>query len=521
MNKLEPIEYKSLQNGLMMEGSVAESRMPLDVVSESVNFHFDRIGCATLRKGLTLLGNSLTASASPSISLSPSPSAPSPSSSVSPSASVSPSVSPSESEEAATGVLGLYEFRDSNNGTNNRIVSVYKDVLSYLSGSAWIAKRSGLSLRKARFTTFLNYLWMVNGSDATAIWDGATGTSFVTSGNASSAPVGKFIENFKARVWITGNPTYPDRIYYSSIPSAEATPVVTWNTDVATGDWIDISPSDGENVTALKRAKANLLVFKQNHIYRITSVDATDPDPKINVGTYSQESVVEAKDGVYFHHPTGFYKYNYDGEVTEISRPVIDLVENITVANYEKVAGWKDGDHVYWSVGNVTINGVSFNNVVARYTISSQVWTLYCYPTQFLVTSDYNDGSTIFQLVGDNAGNILKVNVGKDDNGIPINYSLIHRWHNLDGLLSTEKNITKMLFHHEGGQGTKVSWQKQDDDPSDWRKGVCVLDKTLTLSKPNIKAQKLRLKLSGSSTGEPFIYNGFEIIEATSQMVNI
>ena len=202
-----------MESGLICPGSVGIHQMPLTAVTESMNFEFDSIGSARLRKGSTSLGTGL----------------------------------------AASNVLGLYEFND-DPGTYHRLVCVNGTVLYYLSGTTWTSKRTGLTAsKKARFTTFLNYLWMVNGSNDTAIWDGQTGNSFVTTGNASGAPVGKFIEVFRARVWITGNATYPDRIYFSSLPSAVATPVITWNTSATTGDWIDISPSDGENITALKR----------------------------------------------------------------------------------------------------------------------------------------------------------------------------------------------------------------------------------------------------------------------------
>ncbi len=484
MAQLQPSQNLSLQSGFMTAGAVAESRIPLDAVTESLNFHFDRIGAATLRKGTTLLGDSGVLSGN---------------------------------------LLGLYEFRDSGSGTNNRIVAVNGTVLYYLSGSTWTSKRTGLTTgNKARFTTFLDFLWMVNGVDATAIWDGASGNSFLTTGNAASAPIGKFIENFRSRVWIAGNATYPDRLYYSSLPSAVTTPVVLWDTNVNTGQWIDISPSDGENITALKRTQASLLVFKTNHIYRVYTIDETEPDPKINVGTPSAESIVEAKDGLYFYHSSGFYKYS-GGQPDEISKPIIDIVNNITLANQSKVTGWleTDGDHIVWSVGDVTINGVTYNNLEVRYTISTQTWTHYMKPTQVLCASRYNDGTNVFQLVGDTAGSVLKVDTGLTDNGTPISYSLVHRWTTVDGTLTTEKNITKMLFHHQGGASGKIAYQREDDILNNWTKIFGQLSKSLTsFNNANIKGRKLRFRIFGSSTGEPFIYNGFEINDGTTNIIN-
>lgn len=473
--ELEPTDSKSLQTGLMCEGAVSENRMPLDACTESVNFHFDKIGSATLRKGTTRLGDKLTGT-----------------------------------------ILGLYEFRDSGSGSNNQIITVNGTKVKYLSTGTWTDKRTVTTGLKTRFTTFLDFVWMVNGTDATAIWSGAAADSFVTTGNAASAPIGQFIENFRSRVWIAGNSTYPDRVYFSSLPSAEATPIVTWDTSATTGDWIDISPSDGDNITGLKRSKRALIVFKRNHIYRIYTISETDPDPQINVGTYSNESIVETKSGLFFHHPTGFYSL-LDGGVQEISKPIIDIVNAITVANYSKICGWQDGDHVYWSVGDVTIGGIAYSNLVVRYTISTQTWTHYSYPTQLLFASDYNDGSTIFRLTGDEDGNVLKMDTGKTDNGTGINFSLIHRWQTLDGLLSTKKNVDKLLFSHTGGAGTIVQWQEGKDHVNAWQS----LDRSFGeydtgYNAPDIEGSKIRFRVTGTSVGEPFEYRGFEIINSDS-----
>src|SRR3990167_11374555 len=131
MADLESTEYKDIKSGLLTEGSISEHQFPLDAVTESLNFNFDRYGCATLRVGTTLLGNQLSGD-----------------------------------------IVGLYEFRDSGDGANNQIIAVNGTVLYYLNGSTWTSRRTGLTDGAfARFTTFLDYVWMVNGNEATAIWD--------------------------------------------------------------------------------------------------------------------------------------------------------------------------------------------------------------------------------------------------------------------------------------------------------------------------------------------------------------
>ena len=481
IQNFQPVERKQLKSGLINFGAVAENVYPDDAVLESLNFNFDTIGKMTLRKGTTQLGNTM----------------------------------------AVSDLLGLYNFRDSGSGTYNQLLAVNGTVVYYLSGATWTSKRTGLTASKARFSTFLDYVFMVNGTDATVIWDGNPSNSFLTTGNALNAPTGKYIENFRARMWIAGNSTYPDRLYYSSIPSAVTTPIITWDTNVTTGQWIDISPSDGENITALHRTKGALLVFKNNHIYRVFSILQTDPDPQFNVGTYSQESVVETKNGVYFHHPTGFYRY--DGNVTEVSRPIIDIVRAITLTNYSKVAGYleADGDHICWAVGDCTVNGVSYTNLVVRYTISTQVWTHYNFSSQFLVGTSYNNGSNIITVVGDNGGKVFTTESGLTDNSSEIMYSIIHPMDDIDGSHATLKIVNKMFFMHSGMAGANINYQTPEDILNDFRKKVGQMKSSETgFSNLALKGRKIRIKISGFSKGEPCSYEGLQWIEGSTQPIN-
>lgn len=488
---LPPILRKTLKSGLINPGAVSENDRPQSSVLESVNFHFDAIGSATVRKGSTRLGQQLSGN-----------------------------------------ILGLHYLVDTVGvTTGTQMIVVNGTVAYYLSGSTWTSIRTALtSGSKARFTTYLNYVFMVNGTEATAVWDGNTAGAFSTAGNALNAPTGSYIENFRSRVWIAGNTTFPDRLYYSTVPSAAATPVVSWNTDVATGQWIDISPSDGDNITGLQRFRTKMIVFKTNRLYRVFDIGQTDPDPWYAVGTSSQESVIETKTGVFFHHATGFYQYNVYDVVQEISRPIWDIVRAIPSSYYPSVVGWLevDGDHVVWSVGTTTVNGTAYTNLHVRYTLSTQTWTHYTYvsPATMSVRRQpfYTDGSTQICLVGDNAGNVIEMNVGKTDfDGSPIPYSLIHGWDTVDTLLSTRKTINVANFSHYRGAGTNISYQTELHDPdlpNDWSRKVGQLDTSNTgFASMGIKARKFRFRLFGQSSGEPFIYNGYELLDVHNEFL--
>ena len=481
---LPPIARKSVESGLISERAVAETRRPITSVSESVNFDFTTIGAASVRKGLTQIGGNLSGN-----------------------------------------ILGVYYYVDSVDASpSSKLLVVCGTAVSYLSSpSAYTTIRNVTAGYKARFTTYLNYAFMVNGVDATAIWDGTAG-SFVTTGNALNAPIGKFIENYRSRVWIAGNSTYPSRIYYSSIPSSVTTPVILWDTDVATGQWIDVSPSDGEAITGLMRNRNAMLIFKPNHLYRLFSITSVDADPYFAVGTSSQESIIETKAGIFFHHASGFYNYNIYGQVQEISRPILDIVRSIPVTAYENVAGWleMDGDHLCWYVGTCTVNGITYQNLVLRYSIAAQVWTHRTYPFKLLNGLQrqplYNDGTVQVVVVGSDQGKTYQFNTGKTDAGATIPYSLVHSWDRLDDLLTTRKTIMQGVFVHRGGSGTRVEYQiesdvKGMDESGDWTKNVGELKQYDTgFNAMNIKGRKIRFRVSGESSGEPFLYFGYELI---------
>ena len=487
---LPPLVRKSLESGLITKGAVTENRCPETSATESINFNFDTIGAATLRKGSTILGNNLT-----------------------------------------NPILGMHYFVDTVANLYTKAIVVSGNNAYYLNGGGWASIRPSLTTdKKARFMTYLNYTFMVNGAEATAIWDGNPSTVFVTTGNALNAPIGTLIENFQSRIWIAGNPSKPDRIYYSSIPSATATPIVTWDTADSGSQWIDISPSDGDIITGMQRYKSTMLVFKTNRVYRLFGINQSEPDPQYNVGTTSNESIVETKAGVFFFHPTGIYQYNAYGQIQEVSRPLqIDIIKQIPVSSYSSITGWlePDGDRICWSLGTVVVRGVTFTNLVIRYTISTMTWTHFQYPTQFINSIRrqpyYNDGTTQFSLVGDTVGNVIMLNNGKDDYGTPISYSLVHRWENVDGLLSTRKNMNVINFTHYGGAGTEIACQTEEQDPDDlnnWTNSIGQLQTSNTgFNSINVKARKARFRLSGKSTGEPFVYMGYEILDVTNEFI--
>ena len=461
----EKLSLPQYTKGMVREAAVDSQLSPPDSVELSLNLHGDTIGAFKLRKGMTLLDAQVS---------------------------------------AGSAVLGIGNYRN-NAGTLYRALAMVGTALYHYTGAAWASIRSGLvNGSKMRYTNFVDCTFMVNGNgvngDAINTYNGTA----VSTTNCASLPKGDFIENYRSRIWVADQSN--DKLYYSDV-------VTTLNTITGGTEFIQISPADGEKIRGLKRTARALLVFKENHIYRVFNINSTDPDPFINRGTYSQDSIIESKRGIHYHHPTGFYTYVDGAEQKELSRPIIDIVQAIPRSYYESVSGWSDDDHIYWSIGDITLNGVTFSNVVCVMTLSTEAWTIYSTGSEIRSAGTYDDGTTLYNLVGDDDGNVLQWGVGSTDNGSPIFYDLQTHWMYISQIKSSSKSFTELSTLHENAQGSEISYQLDSDHPTKWRP-VSSLSKNLFQIDP-ISAKdftRIRFRFSGSSVGSVFTFRGWELL---------
>jgi hypothetical protein len=432
-------------------------------VSLAVNFNFDRIGAIQTRPGTTILGSEIVAS---------------------------------------TPVLGMANYIN-NAGTIYRLLAKVGGSVYDFDGATWTARRTGLTTSsKARFTSLVDSTFMVNGRGNQACASYAGGSFGST--NVASLPAGDFIENFRSRLWVADSLT--DKLYYSDV-------VTTLGTITGGTSFIQISPQDGDSITGLKRSSNALLVFKRNHIYRVYSINSTDPDPYINVGTYSQESIIETKDGIFFHSPYAFYQYS--ANPIEISKKINDVVLAIPRSYWPNVCSWEDGDHIYWSIGDITLDGVSLTNMVVRYTASKQLWTLSSYPFEIRSASKYDNGTSLINAVGANNGKVYTFDSGTSDDGTPIFYNVETQFYYISNNKSDLKSIDEMVALFENAQGAQVSYKIDDDSPNTWRPiGQLRDDISQQLIVGAKDFTRIKFKLDGNIIGNSLIFRGFEILQS-------
>lgn len=385
MRLSETVRWRNFSGGILT--SISSDIATQDTVPFAMNFIFDKeLGLAVSRQGTNIVGSQLS---------------------------------------AGNPCLGLTNFRDSV-GANHALIAAFNgSIFNVANGNTLASSLS--STGKIEFITFLDNVLAVNGVDQARYWAGA-GTFLTSGGNLDpgNVPSGtKYIIEWHDRCYAAGQAANPDRLNFSSTPVSG---VISW-TSSASGS-IQIEREDGGGtITGLGKVPGYLLIFKERSLKR-WNFDSTFPDDLVNIGTQSQKSVVYGNGTVFFFYgPKGFYATK-GGYPIRISKPIQRIVDAISSSYYENVSGWCDGEHIYWSVGDLTIDfGFGYteahNNVVVRYSLDTQEWAVLKYAHEFRAWSSFINGTNVLTVGGDSDGQVLQINTGNSDyNGNAITYIL-------------------------------------------------------------------------------------------------
>ncbi len=417
-------------------------------------------------------------------------------------------------------------FRVTGDLLRGRLYAQSGDEVYNLTSGTWVSRRSGLStVNKARFAQFLGYIWMVNGSLDIGGSPVATssGGAFSDDLVPDNFPTGDFITTgFEGRVWVL------DRIlsviFYTDIvqfipPSSY---VLTYDPDV---NFIStLTPQTGQRFTGVCEVPRALLIFTEDFIYRVYGASSIDAYPAYNVGTYSQESIVKTKTGIFFHHSSGFYQFDYGSQPVEISRRVIDFVKAIPRTYYDDITGVYDGyDAIKWSVGSITVEGITFTSCVMRYTISTQTWTIYDYVGNVITAMiQFDDETTLNQLMGTQAGRTGAMDTGNTDFSNLFYYDYIDRWRSFSEIYAQIKSISGINVYSENAAGANIMYQIQKAGPNVWQELGTVNDENNSLL-PNASTDDfdvIRLRINGQTGGPSIVIHGIEIMQITIKGFN-
>lgn len=418
-------------------------------------------------------------------------------------------------------ILGLHQHIDTDTAANNVLfatinasggaTSVVKNVTS---GSSVV---TGLTANtKMRYLTYNGETAAINGVDAERSWNGS---SWITTGGVfdladwpGSNTCDLLIE-FLDRIYTAGDSSHPTRLYYSGIFDGAA---VAWG-----GDYIDIEKEGNAGpITALAKVPGYLLIFKERSMHRFNGSSAF-PESLVQIGTPVQEAVVTAGGLCAFYSASnenakGFYLTD-GGRPIPIShdnnRPIKKWVDAIPTDT--AVAGFATDRGFAWSVGDLTIDGESWTNVVLAYNRYLNQWSVRSYPSQFSVFAQYLVSGVNSIVGGDDDGTVYRVDKAStySDNGTAIPWRIRDRWEDFG--FNQIKNITSEIYvRGKNTEGSRLAVYRDEDTGdavslgqiSPWKKLLGWLGFGQT-----IPGTSFSIEIMGETTNAPAIIRELEI----------
>lgn len=418
-------------------------------------------------------------------------------------------------------VLGLQDFRDAD-GSNHALLAAINasgggTSVVYKVGTGTIV--TGLTAsKKMRFVTFLDSILMINGADDERSYDGATvittGGAFDL-GNVPGSNKCNIGLEWLSRVYLAGDTANPDRLYYSSTPVSGA---ISWTSG---NGYIDVEPEDGAGgIKGLGKVPGFLLIFKERSMTR-WNFDSAFPESLIDLGTPSHESIVSAGGICAFFSASsrdtrGFYITNGD-RPTPIShdrlRNIKKWVDAIPTANEANIAGWGTSRYFAWSVGDLTVDGQAYTNVVLRWNRILDQWSVRSYPSEFKVFSSYVDGTGNNTIVGgDDNGQVIELDKSAtytDYNAKPIEFEVQYHEENF-GYNQVKVIGKQFVVNSKNMQGARLEIDTEDEKYhlGEIQKRVSVME-----NKEDIKDNLFRFSIKGTVNGARGVLKEIEIPE--------
>lgn len=287
-----------------------------------------------------------------------------------------------------------------------------------------------------RFTgaidTINNKLFMVNGNttDGLMSWDGTTFLKAI-----ATAPNGKYIEFYKNRMYITGDPANVNRVYMSSLGDPLTWPAL---------NFIDIDDGLG-GIMGFKQLGDSQIIFKEMGVF-ILKGDSPSNYVVVtsfagNHGTVSHYSIVRIPNGLMYLSRDGVYLF--DGRHFTL---MSDKIQGSVYAWNQQYTGNAvafEYDHKYMLSVPEGV-GQSVNNRTYAYSYLYKYWTRYDLAMQ---ANTVFTGSTVLPTpyFSDTVGNVMQAFTGDNANGAVLNSYFLTKNYDF-GTSAHYKNFKKIVF---------------------------------------------------------------------------
>lgn len=382
----------------------------------------------------------------------------------------------------------------------------------YYSGSSWaLSDLTGDTYGlKTRFATLMGVCVRLNGTDAVKASSNGSSWGSSTVLDTANMPNGSLVTVFKAQMVISGVTSKPDSLFISSVPNAGGT-AISWTSG---NREIVINPDDDAgNVTALGKVNGVLVAWKDRAMYTWNN-HTTQADEIISIGCSSQESVANFGTGlISFFNDKGFWQTDSTQPVL-ISRRIQKWIDGMSSSYYQHVACYGDSEYLYGSIGDCTVDGVSYSNVVVRYTFATKEWSVFSYAYEFRTFSKYTSSGAVQILGGSTTGYILQLeSSSKTDNGTNISFQL--ETHELDlGSRGIKKSIpTQIVAYAKNPQGAVLQVKI---DNKDWIT-IGSMNETVNYLKlkETLGGHYFKFRVIGMTSGERVRIQGIELPNIT------
>ncbi|MBX2861181.1 MAG: hypothetical protein KTR14_08095 [Vampirovibrio sp.] len=165
-------------------------------------------------------------------------------------------------------IVGVYEYFRAN-GDEITLVAAGGNLYELKDDGTWSTLHTGMTVdAPVAFETFNDLCIIVNGVDAPLKYDGSTVTGLANWTTIESTGYPAYAEVWKNRLWFTGNPQKPYRVYFSEPGNPEG-----WDALNGAGA-VDVNINDGQLVTGIKTFFDSLIIYKQRSIHQLVGDSA-------------------------------------------------------------------------------------------------------------------------------------------------------------------------------------------------------------------------------------------------------
>lgn len=370
--------------------------------------------------------------------------------------------------ETNKSIRGLFNFRQ--NATTQKMLATIDDATSddtqlfYSTGGNWTeigaaeTAWANFATMNVEMETFIEYCFFVGwgSTDGFLPVGSLTGTTFSTSTNVGSMAQGKFIKRYRDRLYVyntrSGGTNYPQRCYFSSVPSAGA---ITWtSTDFFDVDYAEEGTGLGSNWDKLLLfTEYNVYIYDQTQLKHFSDTGCSNHRTIKNSGIYT---LWANRDGVWVS--TGGQPQNIAGEV-------IDFIRQGNPLNFFSEVI----DEEYWMyVGTVTVDGLTYTNCAVVYNIPTKTWRVREFAHNMTMFSRYNNSGDDKLWMGNTTGFVwdkakyTDTTVYSSDGAVSsaIDGSSIAASFELAPIIidsSIKKNLNELIAYADRAQGLRLS----------------------------------------------------------------